>query len=317
MKRVLLFTQSLFILFFYGCLFLQEETNKLSLEKNVIPSAVLPTESIKSEKSVCYAGFRRSSYGLAEKNKDDFWWAVHAKKIADSLSTLKPVEPTIIQIVSIYLDDGTTRFEFTKPENCSVSEENVTFRPGSIDHERALTTYDEQGVKAIIQFEPGNADIVACMEIAHMKFGHHPCIIGYGIDAEWYYTKKSFSKRGTPLRDEDVKKWMGKLLSFNPNYILFLKHWKPDHMPPAYRHPNLCFLSDSQGFYSFKEMMDDFMTWSINGKDYISGYQYGYQADQRWWKKMESPMMQISQTILREIPNTRFLFWVDFTANQI
>jgi hypothetical protein len=267
---------------------------------------------------VYYAGLRRSNYGLKKKNQDDLWWSMRAREFAASIPKVTPVKPVIIQIVAGYLSkDGTTKFEFEKPENYIGSTKNMTFRSNGLDHEQALTTYDEQGIKAIIQIEPGNADVLACLDIAQLTFGHHPCIIGYGIDAEWYFAKESKNNTGLPVSDEDVKKWVNKVVSFDPNYTLFLKHWDPAHMPSTYRHPNLWFLSDSQDFQNLEQMMEDFRIWGNRHNNHVVGYQYGYKKDRKWWKKMKRPPVEISQAILRDISNTQFLFWVDFTADAV
>lgn len=286
-------------------------------EARNIATAVKQTASHKL-KTTNYVGLRRSSYGLKVKNRDNAWWAVRAKEFAASITGERSTQPVIIQIVSIYLDDdGSTLFEFTRPENYSGSTKNMIFRPGAIDHEKALTTYDQQGVKAILQLEPGNADVSASLEIAHLKFGHHPSIIGYGIDAEWYYTRESIDNTGLHIRDKDARTWMEKVLSFSRDYTLFLKHWDSEHMPPTYRHPNLWFLSDTQNYMTIAQLVGDMKLWNRAHGDQIVGYQIGYKADERWWKKMKRPSVEISQSILKGIPNTRFLFWVDFTLNKI
>jgi hypothetical protein len=186
-----------------------------------------------------------------------------------------------------------------------------------INHEKALSTYDEHGVKAIIQFESGNTDLIANIELARQAFGHHKCIIGYGVDAEWYYTKESRDKTGLPVKDEDAKKWVEKVISLNPEYTLFLKHWDPSHMPHEYRHPNLWFLSDSQIFPDVDSLMDDFSYWADSHKEQTVGYQYGYPRDKKWWKDMERPTLEIAQRIIKDIPKSKFFFWVDFTADEV
>ena len=279
--------------------------------------SALWTMGLEQKKGTYYAGLRRSAYGLVSKNQHDKWWAEQAREFAGVISDVQAVEPVIIQIISVYLNNGTTRFGFERPARYRGSKHNMTFRPGPIDHERALTTYDRRGVKAIVQIESGNADVLSCLNIAHLQFGHHPCIIGYGIDAEWYFTRESKDNTGLPLRDEEVKRWVQKILSFDPRYTLFLKHWKPDHMPPTYRHPNLWFLSDSQDFPSLEKLLDDLRSWDDAHKDHVVGYQYGYEADRRWWMQMRHPPADISRAILRDIPNTRFLFWVDSTADKV
>jgi hypothetical protein len=268
-----------------------------------------------------YTGLRRSSYGLSKRNSADAWWAVRAKEFSASTAAaiegVDYIQPCIIQIVSGYRGDGGTVIEFDKPETYTGSTKGMVFSQRGIDHEKALTIYDEQGVKAIIQFEPGNSDILANIQIAHQAFGHHTCIIGYGVDAEWYYTRESNDTTGLPIEDEDAEAWMNKILSLNPEYTLFLKHWDPSHMPLEYRHPNLWFLSDSQIFPDIDSLMDDFSYWANTMKEQVVGYQYGYPSDRKWWKNMGNPPVGIAQRIVKDIPLTRYLFWVDFTADEV
>ncbi len=230
----------------------------------------------------------------------------------------KVFTPVIIEIVSVYLDDGTCQMAFKKPDTFRGDTTNISFNPqSSLDHEKALATYDRKNVKAIIQVSPGNADVATCFDLANAAFGHHPCIVGYGVDAEWYFTKESDDNTGRPIKDADAKRWVEKVTSFNPKYTLFLKHWAPSHMPPAFRHDHLWFLSDSQDFKSLDQMMQDFRKWGKTYGNSTVGFQFGYPKDYRWWGKMDRPTEDISKTILKGIPNTRFLFWVDFTADRV
>lgn len=273
-------------------------------------------------KPFLYAGLRRSSYGLRKRNDADTWWAVRAKEFAASVThTVNgegTVQPVIIQIISMYKGDGTTVMEFEKPSAYTGPTRNMTFiADRGINHERALQTYDDLGVKAILQFEPGNSDMLANIAIAHQAFGHHACIVGYGIDAEWYFTKESKDTTGLPVEDENAEKWLRAVLALNPAFTLFLKHWDPAHMPQSFRHPNLWFLSDSQIFNSLDECMADFTFWARSHEGQIVGYQYGYPSDKKWWQRMENPILDITRRILADIPLTRYIFWVDFTADEV
>ena len=193
-----------------------------------------------------FVGLRRSSYGLRKQNGDDAWWVSRAVRFA---TNFPGAQPLILQIVSGYQDDGSTEIEFRKPEGYQGSTANMTFRRGSkLNHEQALAAYDAHGVKALLQFEPGNADVAACFELAHQAFQHHPCVIGMAIDAEWFRTKESKDQTGLPIPDAEARRWMEQVLRFNPNWLLVLKHFEAKHLPATYRHPNLWLLTDSQEF---------------------------------------------------------------------
>ncbi len=264
-----------------------------------------------------FVGLRRSEYGFKEKRQDDAWWAARSREFARRVSGRRKATPVVIQIVSIYIDNGTTRFGFERPANYKGSTKKMEFRPGRVDHHRALSIYEKMGVKAIIQIEPGNADVAACLEVAQAALGRSRSIIGFGVDAEWHFKKDYRAHAGRPITDAAAEKWVDKVVTFDPDYTLFLKHWRPDHMPPRFRHARLWFLSDSQRFDARHQFIYDFKTWADAFRGGYVGYQFGYESDRRWWGKLENPPIDISHEILKKIPNTRYLFWVDFTADEI
>ncbi len=326
MKYIIYYSAILCLFIFLGCKVrvksMPTPLNKNVQKKEIIYKIKNPAKDpfdISNGAANIYAGLRRSVYGLPSKNRDDEWWVQRAWDFAYKFkddSTI--VEPCIIQIISGYNFDGTTTMGFEKPEGIDVNSSSITFNnDNDINHERALSLYDRKGVKAILQFESGNSDIIECLEIAHKAFGHHPSVIGYGIDAEWYFTKESDDQTGIPIGDNDAAKWLDKVLSFNSSYSLFMKHWEPEHMPPSFRHRNLWFLSDSQIFNSAEEFMDDFNNWDSSYGNSITGYQYGYPKDRIWWKDIKNPPVDLGKRIINELPNSKFLFWVDFTADQV
>jgi hypothetical protein len=259
-------------------------------------------------------GLRRSSYGLRSKNGDDAWWVTRAKAYA---KLFPGAEPVIIEIVSGYQGDGSTTFGFAKPAGYSEPTERMNFRPGTLDHERALTAYDAAGVKAIIQFEPGDADMLRCIDIAQKALGHHTSVIGYGIDAEWYFTKQSPNKEGLPVPDDAAKAWVEKVLSINKDFTFFIKHFNEKHLPPKYRHKQLWFLDDSQEFQNQEAFLAEFKQWANNAKPSMAGFQFGYPADRKWWSNLKQPPKDLGLQLYKEIPTCRYLFWVDFTAERV
>lgn len=326
MKYIIYCTVILILLILMGCKMRVKNTSSFS-DKDVqkketvykMQNQAKDPFDINSGAPDIYAGLRRSVYGLPSKNRDDEWWVQKAWDFAYKFNNENTnAEPCIIQIISGYNMDGTTTMGFAKPEGIEITSPSITFNDDNdINHERALSLYDRKGVKAILQFESGNSDVIECLEIAHKAFGHHPSVIGYGIDAEWYFTKESDDQTGIPIGDDAAAKWLDKVLSFNQAYSLFLKHWEPDHMPPSFRHRNLWFLSDSQIFNSAEEFMDDFNYWDSSYQNSITGYQYGYPKDRIWWKDLKNPPVDLGKRIISELPNSKFLFWVDFTADQV
>lgn len=278
------------------------------------PNASVPAVKVSTQPPL-FVGLRRSSYGLRKFNTDDLWWAACAKQFA---SNFPGSQPLILHILSNYQDDGTTQIEFRKPETYRGSTANMSFLPrGKLNHERALTTYDQQAVKAILQFEPGSADVGDCFALAHATFAQHPCVVGLAIDGEWFKTKDSKDQTGLPIPDSDAQRWMEQVLRFNTNYLLLLKHFEVKNLPPTYRHPNLWLLTDSQEFASQDEWLSDMHNWHTTFKGSPIGSQFGYPKDQKWWTKSPQPPVDLAQSLLKELPDFRMLLWVDFTANRV
>jgi hypothetical protein len=279
------------------------------------PASAKPSSAGASAPAPLYVGLRRSSYGLRMQNGDDGWWLSRAKTFA---TNFPGAQPLILQIVSNYQDDGSTEIEFKRPESYQGPTTHMTFRRGSkLNHEQALSAYDAQGLKAILQFEPGNADVAACFEMAHLAFGRHPCIIGLAIDAEWFRKKESTDQTGLPIPDADAQRWMEQVLRFNPSWLLVLKHFEAKHLPPKYRHPHLWFLTDSQEFASQTEWMTDMRDWAAAFKGSPLGAQFGYAKDQKWWAKAALPPVDPGRALLKDLLDYRMILWVDFTANRV
>lgn len=260
-----------------------------------------------------HVGLRRSSYGGKHHPETD-WWVRAAGSYAAQYAG---AQPTIIEIVSVYLDDGTTQFGFSKPDSYAGTTKNMSFVARREVHEEHLRAYDKAGVSAVLQVEPGNADLASCLEVVYRKFGSHPCVIGLGVDAEWFRTRESPKRDGMPVTDPEARALVEKVLSLNPRYTLFLKHFSARHMPPTYRHPHLYFVSDSQDFGSADEMLGDFRRWAAQFAGSDTGYQFGYPADRKWWAKLDNPPAELGRRIRAEIPSCRYLFWVDFTADKV
>ncbi len=264
------------------------------------------------------AGIRRSSYSKTARNQDDLWWAQNALNFAKSLSHLDVNRACIIQIVSRYKKTWTNSIlEFSNPTDEKVAGAVFESSP-PIDHERALSLYDRMGVCAIIQFEPGDADVSQLIRIAHKKFGHHPSVIGYGVDAEWHRTQHSkVGDEGVPITNDQAREWTDTVLAMNPNYTFFLKHYATRYMPPTYRHTSLWFLSDSQRFKNLEECLEDFTDWKNTYSTETVGYQIGYPDDRKWWSHFQNPTLDFVTAIDKRIPAARFYFWVDFTAETV
>jgi len=250
------------------------------------------------------AGFRYSSYGPAYNPGPEYWPEV-GKQMAAKFTGAKPAT---IWIVGIVDGDGTYL-------NLPCETESPNIRCGYVDmNEDLLTAFDEQGFDVWLQVEAGNADMDELIDIVLKQYKHHPSVVGFGVDVEWY--QSTDEPEGTPISDEVAKRWVKAVQKHNPNYRLFLKHWDSAWMPPTVR-DGILFVNDSQQFESFDQMISDFTEWGKTFAPSPVGFQYGYHADKIWWKELQDPPKDIGQALLDEIPNTKALFWVDFTVIEL
>jgi len=250
------------------------------------------------------AGFRYSSYGPAYNPGAEYWVSV-GEQMAAKFSNAKP---STIWIVGI-LDGEGTYLSF----GCETDDLNI--RCGYVDtNEQVLTLFDEKGFDVWLQVEPGNASVDELIDIVLNQYKHHPSVIGFGVDVEWY--KSTSGPEGQPVTDEEAKRWVAAVRKHNPDYQLFLKHWDKNWMPPNER-DGIFFVDDSQQFESFDQMVNEFVEWGQAFTPSPVGFQYGYPADKTWWQNLQDPPKDIGQALLDKIPNTKGLFWVDFTVLDV
>ncbi|HNH80571.1 MAG TPA: membrane lipoprotein lipid attachment site-containing protein [Anaerolineales bacterium] len=246
------------------------------------------------------AGYRYSSYGPTSNPGAEYWPEV-GQRIA---SEFENATPATIWIVGVVDGEG-SYLNFP----CETDDPNIHCGPVDMN-ESMLTTFDEQGFDVWLQVEAGNADMDELIDIVLGQYEHHPSVVGFGVDVEWY--KSSQVPQGEPVSDEVAQAWVRAIRNHHPEYQLFLKHWDTAWMPPTAR-DGILFINDSQGFESFEQMTTEFTEWGKTFAPARVGFQYGYQADQRWWSEMQNPASEIGHVLLEKIPNTQALFWVDFT----
>jgi hypothetical protein len=251
------------------------------------------------------AGFRFSTYGIRSNPGPDYWVSVGQQMSAKFTGS----HPEALWIVDNFMGDGKTYLSF----HAETDDPNIT--SGYVDmNEQTLDLFDQNGFKVWLQVEPANADMLTLIDLVLNQYKHHPSVIGFGVDVEWY--KSSGDPLGTPITDEEAEAWVTAIRAHDPNYRLFLKHWETNFMPPTYR-DGIVFINDSQQFESFDQLVDDFTAWGKYFAPYPVGFQYGYPADRVWWRELNDPPAEIGNALLEKIPNTTSLFWVDFTIKEI
>lgn len=251
------------------------------------------------------AGFRFSTYGIGSNPGPEYFVSV-----GEQMSARFPTShPEAIWIVGEFYGGGKTYLSF----HAETDDPNVV--SGYVDmNEQTLDLFDENGFKVWLQVEPANADMLLLIDLVLNQYKHHPSVLGFGVDVEWY--KSDGSPLGTPITDEEAEAWVKAIRAHNPNYRLFLKHWETEFMPPTYR-DGIIFIDDGQQYESLNAIVDEFTAWGAHFAPAPVGFQYGYLSDKPWWKDLKDPPADIGNALLQEIPNTVSLFWVDFTLQEI
>lgn len=250
------------------------------------------------------AGFRWSVYG-PKFDPGAQYWARVGKEMA---ARFPGAHPEAIWIVSRIKGQGTI-LNFPSPALdplIATSEED--------GNEASLSLFDHLGFRVWLQVEPGNAPVDKLIHLMLSRYSAHPCVIGVGVDVEWYHSTDK--PEGQRVSDADAIAWLAAARSHGDKYRLFLKHWEIGKMPPTVRE-GILFVDDSQIFPSLNAMVTEFIQWGKAFSPAPVAFQYGYPSDEPWWGGLSDPPKAIGKKILAVVPNTEGLFWVDFTVLDV
>ena len=272
--------------------------------ENLPQDETIDNSIIENSDTSLRTGYRFSSYGIEYDAGVDYWVNV-GKEISKKYSNSSPAS---IWIVGVLRDNGTYLNFPVEPQDTLIKYSDSDY------NEEILNQFDKNGFKIWLQVEPGNASVEELIPLVLNKYKHHPCVIGFGVDVEWY--KSVDEPDGEPVADALAQSWLGLIHSVNPDYKLFLKHWLIEKMPPTKR-DNIVFIDDSQMFNSMEQMVSEFEDWGKQFAPAKVGFQFGYPYDKKWWSDFDDPMKTISKEILDRIPNTQGLYWVDFTLFDV
>lgn len=252
------------------------------------------------------AGFRYSVFN--PKVPPD---PAYFQRVANEMTAKFPnAKPEGIWIVSKVKDQG-TQLSFPVED----TGDPLIFSSGGEDlNEAALKTFDKLGIRIWLQLEPAFAPVDKLIHLVMKRYSQHPCVIGMGIDVEWY--RSTNPDAGDPVTDEMAQKWLAAVRTYNPNYRLFLKHWLVERMPPTVRE-GILFVDDSQIFPTMDPMIEEFGQWAKTFSPYPVAYQIGYPSDKPWWGKLNDPPKEIGTRILQVAPNTEAILWVDFSLLDV
>lgn len=250
------------------------------------------------------AGFRYSAYGPEYDPGPEYWVQVGQ----EMAGRFEGAVPGAIWIVGQLAGEGTLLNFPAEPESplIQISERD--------SNERALLVFDSVGGRVWLQVEPGNAPVEELIHLVLDRYGHHPSVLGVGVDVEWY--RSTDRPEGQPVTDSEARAWLAAARSHDSRFRLFLKHWEIGKMPPTVRE-GLLFVDDSQILPSLDAMVEEFADWGRAFAPAPVAFQYGYSSDQPWWRHLSDPPGEIGNRILAQTPNTEGLYWVDFTALEV
>jgi hypothetical protein len=250
------------------------------------------------------AGFRYSVYGPDYNPGPSYWLGVGQQMAGRFPGSV----PGAVWIVGRLKGRGS---ELSFPGR---SENPLIQFAAEDQNEQTLALFDQNGVETWLQIEPGHAPVEELIHRMLERYGHHRCVVGVGVDVEWYRSIEE--PDGQAVTDAEAAAWLAAARAHNPSYRLFLKHWLIEKMPPKAR-DGLLFIDDSQILPSLDAMVEEFAAWGRAFAPAPVGFQIGYQTDRPWWKELVDPPAAIGRRILETIPNTRALYWVDFTVLEV
>lgn|GEM_PF-1201401 len=260
--------------------------------------------------NVRYAGVRSSAYGVKPFPGPIGWH----RAIGSMQERFKDSTPFAVWIVGPIARPRHCRLEFPSSIQ-SAAYNNIVFLEQD-KHEPYLDYFDKNGIKVFLQVEPGDADVPTLIDLVLNRYKHHPCVIGFGIDVEWYKSAEK-PEWGTRVDDIPAKLWEERVKSHNPGYRLFLKHWDRRWMPPRYR-GNIIFVNDSQMLKNVDAMKKEFVPyWADYFKPNAVFFQVGYPSDRKWWSKLNDPPSDIAAAIAGGISQEFGITWVDFSMKEV
>ena len=259
--------------------------------------------------TVKWAGARISTIGLRRSyGKDNFPSVSTMSDIASKMSSCyEGSNGAFILIVGLLSGDDTCRLDFPVSGHYDYIQGSENDR-----YEEYLDKFDEMGYSVWLQVEPGYADLVTLADIVMKRYGHHSCVKGFGIDVEWHKPIEG-SDEGTRLSDNDAKKVLDKVRSFNSEYTVFVKHWMQRQLPS--KMDGLIYVNDSQQFDSMDHVLREFSEWASYYAPQPVMFQIGYDADTWIWNTYANPAKEFGQAIVDAChsANDVGIIWVDFT----
>jgi hypothetical protein len=250
------------------------------------------------------AGWRSSMYGYQQEQPPSYWVDV-AKDIS---SKFPGTTPGGIWIVGETDGNGPGTILYMPS---SGSYQNIKFEGGDVS-EQYLNAFDSAGLKVILQVEPMDADVNMLIDIVMNQYKHHPSVIGFGVDNEWYGTCRD----GCEATASEVTSWYNHLHSINPNYILMIKHYEESKLPTGIP-TDILVVCDDEENGNLNTLLSEHEAMANRFSNNPFGAQYGYPSDENIWSSMQDPVKQLGDAIQERVGKPISLFWVDFSIQQL
>ncbi len=259
--------------------------------------------------NVVMSGVRSSAYGIRPFPHPVIW--ENGIKIVNEHYDGNSI-PSALWIVGVMgRESKYCRLEFPVDTSKYVNIECLQYDK----HEKYLSHFDSTGVKVFLQVEPAMANVDTLIKLVLDRYSHHPCVVGFGVDAEWHqYTERE--DWGVPIKDSEAERWEIIVKNYNSDYQLFVKHWDRNWMPKTYR-GDIIFVSDSQMFRNRKHMITEFTEyWGPYFHPNTVFYQIGYPADKDLWNSLNDPIKEWGITLANGHQQDIGIFWVDFSMRD-
>lgn len=250
-------------------------------------------------------GFASARYGISPFPSADYW-SGFAKLQATKFSGATTEG---VWVIGGVWQGGICYLNFPS----STQYSNFAFA-NTDENEAYLDYFDTHGIKVYLQVEPGIANVDTALKLVLDRYSHHPCVIGVGVDTEWYMAP-TYSG-GKPITDAEAARWYGIVSSYNPNYVMPFTHWQTSHMPPTYR-KGIYFLYDGLGASSLSDLNTYCVAWGKAFPNNKVGYFVGFTEDKKWWSGYSDPYYTCALNMFKNIPNTKGVYWVEFQIRDI
>ena len=263
-------------------------------------------------RQIVFAGARSSAYGIRPFPSSEGW--------GKALKTMGGYFPgsTPVGIWSVGRLHGASTgisLEFPRP-NDGVDYGPLFNFADADKHEPFLSYFDANGIKVFLQIEPGFADVGKSIDLVLKQYKQHQCVLGWGIDVEWFQNAKTGSTNAIAT-DDLVKAWDARVKSHNPKYRIFVKHFRTADLPRTYR-GDVVFVNDSQQFSDLDSFLKEYREFADFFYPNTVVYQVGYRADKKWWGALDTPIPKtLGEKLAAQTRQECGIVWVDFSLRDV